>query len=1036
MPKSPLRSILLWSLMLPAISSCSADRSPMEGAGGGDARAPVAQKESQAAMPAALRMAFLRTRQKGPGYDFVAGPTGALRSHVGSWGATADVEATARGVRLSGGSDGALSVGVETRSVGREDDRRSQGARVVLGQRAEGQELVLDRENAVEERFLAGPLGLEHSFLVGERPAGSGELVVEVAFTGLVPEAADDAADRVLLTDAAGRVRGGYKDLVVADAAGRELEGRMEVRGGAVALLIDDAGARYPLRVDPIVWTQQAELTASDGAANDVFSAVAVDGKTAVIGASGHQVGANAYQGAAYVFVQNGTTWTQQAELTSSDGAADDGFGVHVAVSGTTVVVSASNHEVGANQYQGAAYVFVQNGTTWTQQAELVASDGATNDQFGVALAVSGNTAIVGAFQHQVGGHGNQGAAYVFARNGTTWAQQAELTASDGAANNYFGASVALDGTTAIVGAYGHKVGANTNQGAAYVFAQNGTTWTQQAELTAGDGAMTDQFGFSVAVSGPTAVVGAYAHQVGANALQGAAYVFVQNGTTWTQQAELTASDGAAYDCFGFNVAVSGTTAVIGGYQHKVGANANQGAAYVFVQNGAAWTQQAELIAGDGAASNYFGTRVAVSGPTTLVGAPGHAVGGNSSQGAAYVFVSSGQNGASCAAATDCLSGFCTDGVCCNSACGNGVANDCQACSVAAGAPANGTCSPLTGAMCDDGNPSTVGDVCKSGVCAGVDHCVGVTCVAQDQCHSAGTCVDHATGACSSPALADGTMCDDHDPDTVSDVCTGGLCGGVDHCIGVTCADPDQCHSPGSCDHSTGVCSNPAKDDATPCDDGDPDTVTDVCTAGICAGTDLCANVICPAPDQCHDAGACDHQTGVCSNPAKVDGAACDDGNACTQNDACQGGVCSAASTKTCPAADDCHDDGACDPGTGDCSNPSKSDGSPCAGGSCQAGICQSDGSGGSGATSGTGVGGAGGEGGGASTVGSGTGTGGKTTSSTGTGGSASASGSCAYSASGTSPDSTGGLGSLALLGALVGVGAAGGRRRQKPSKG
>jgi hypothetical protein len=171
----------------------------------------------------------------------------------------------------------------------------------------------------------------------------------------------------------------------------------------------------------------------------------------------------------------------------------------------------------------------------------------------------------------------------VFVQSGTTWGQQAELTSSDGAANDEFGSSVAVDGNTAVVGAVGHMVGLNVNQGAAYVFVQSGSTWSQQAELIASDGAAGDYLGSSVAVSGSTAIAGSWLHTVGSNVEQGAAYVFAPSGGTWSQQAELTAADGARYNGFGVSVAVSGSTALAGAPNHKVGSNPAQGAAYVFL---------------------------------------------------------------------------------------------------------------------------------------------------------------------------------------------------------------------------------------------------------------------------------------------------------------------------------------------------------------------------------------------------------------------------------------------------------------------
>ena len=359
-------------------------------------------------------------------------------------------------------------------------------------------------------------------------------------------------------------------------------------------------------------WTEQQELTASDGAANDNFGrSVSVSADTAVIGASSE---INA-QGAAYVLVRSGGVWTQQQELTASDGAVDDYFGFSVSVSGDTAVIGAWNKAINSQSGQGAAYVFVRSNGVWTRQQELTAPDGAWEDAFGFSVSVSGDTAVIGA----PGKNAGQGATYVFVRSGGAWTQQQELTASDGAAGDWFGYSVSLSGSTAVIGA----LAKHNYQGAAYVFVLSGGVWGQQQELTASDGAAGDEFGYSVAVSGGTAVIGAPGSR-------GAAYVFVRSGGVWGQPQKLTASDGAAGDSFGNSVSVSGDTAVIAAY-HK---NADQGAAYLFVRSGGVWGQQQELTATDGVANDYFGVSVSVSGGTAAIGA----VGRNNYQGAAYVF--------------------------------------------------------------------------------------------------------------------------------------------------------------------------------------------------------------------------------------------------------------------------------------------------------------------------------------------------------------------------------------------------------------
>jgi len=288
------------------------------------------------------------------------------------------------------------------------------------------------------------------------------------------------------------------------------------------------------------------------------------------------------------------------------------------------------------------------------QDARLTASDGATNDYFGYAVAVSGNTVVIGEDGATVSGHAGQGAAYVFTESGSGWAnmtQTAELTASDGAANAYFGDSVAIDGDTVVVGAPGVTVSGHGDQGAVYVFTEPGSGWTnmtQTARLIVSDGAASDQLGSSVAISGDTVVAGAPNATVGVNAGQGAAYVFAEPGAVWsneTQIAKLTASDGAADDTFGAALAMDGNTVVVGAAGATVGGNSGQGAAYVFAEPGAGWTnmiQNAKLTASDGADGDGFGASVSLSGETVVVAAPYAAVGANGGQGAAYVFVEPG----------------------------------------------------------------------------------------------------------------------------------------------------------------------------------------------------------------------------------------------------------------------------------------------------------------------------------------------------------------------------------------------------------
>jgi hypothetical protein len=305
--------------------------------------------------------------------------------------------------------------------------------------------------------------------------------------------------------------------------------------------------------------------------------------------------------------------WHQVAEVAGSDTANDDQALYSVAVSGTTVVAGDAYHASQA----GRAYAFTKASAGWQQAAELVGSDTAANDDFGWSVAASGGTIVVGA-----PGHGSGGRAYVFAKAATGSQQAAELIGSDTAAKDTFGYSVAVSGSTIVVGAPGHGSGA----GAAYVFSDGATGWQQAAKLVGPGTAAGEGFGFSVAVSGSTIVVGAPDHGSGA----GAAYVFTKEATGWQRAAELVGSGTAAKDYFGLSVAVSGSTIVVGGPLHS----SKAGEAYVYTDGDTGWQQAAKLVGSDTAAKDGFGVSVAVSGSTIVVGAPGH----GSSAGATYVF--------------------------------------------------------------------------------------------------------------------------------------------------------------------------------------------------------------------------------------------------------------------------------------------------------------------------------------------------------------------------------------------------------------
>jgi alpha-tubulin suppressor-like RCC1 family protein len=363
--------------------------------------------------------------------------------------------------------------------------------------------------------------------------------------------------------------------------------------------------------------------------------------------------------GAAYVYWRDSGTWETQALLKASNGGVTDSFGTAVAISNDTIVVGAyqedgdssstlaSTNENAAGA--GAAYVYVGDGSDWTQQAYLKASNAASNANFGRSVDIDGDTIIVGAD----GASTSAGRAYIYTRSGTTWTEQAILSAEDGAGNNdKFGMDVAIDGDTAVVGAYNEdgsitstQASPNnlaTNSGAVYVFVRSGSTWTLQAYLKASNAEAQDYFGLDVDISGDTIIVGAYGEDGSSSstavspdntaAEAGAAYIFTRSGTTWTQQAYLKPSSLEAGDRFGDSVAVSGDIAAVqasrddGSITSTLASPNNlvdgNHATYVFQRSGGNWTASTILKSPNGY-SNTNGKGVAINpqGDTIVQGA-------------------------------------------------------------------------------------------------------------------------------------------------------------------------------------------------------------------------------------------------------------------------------------------------------------------------------------------------------------------------------------------------------------------------------
>ena len=387
-------------------------------------------------------------------------------------------------------------------------------------------------------------------------------------------------------------------------------------------------------RWNPLVWLEQ-KVTASDGTANSYFgSAAALNGSTALIGADGD----NSFQGAAYLFANSNGTWSEGQKLTASDGLPGDEFGYRVVLTDNTILVGAFTATVGGVVSQGAAYVFTQSNGTWSESQKLIASDGGLFDNFGASVALDGSTLVVGANGATVGGNAAQGAVYVFTESNGTWTQTQKLTANDGAAYDNFGLSVALKGSTILVGSPRAAICPNAGQGALYVFTESNGTWSQTQKLTASDGAANDSFGESVGLEGSTALIGAYNATINGHTWQGAAYIFTESNGNWSEGQKLTASDGTAGANFGNAVALNGSTALIGADASTVGNNTYQGKAYLFTESGGNWSQSDTFIASDGTVDDYFGAALAWDAVTALISTPHPTIGSNTWQGAAYFY--------------------------------------------------------------------------------------------------------------------------------------------------------------------------------------------------------------------------------------------------------------------------------------------------------------------------------------------------------------------------------------------------------------
>ena len=324
--------------------------------------------------------------------------------------------------------------------------------------------------------------------------------------------------------------------------------------------------------------------------------------------------------------------------------AFGDFFGSSVAISGNYCIAGAPADDVGANTDQGSACIFQFNGTNWVFMQKLTDATGAANDQFGYSVSISGNYAVVGAWL-DVGPFGaDQGSVSIYRLNGGTWVLMNKITDPTGGTGDVFGYSVSISGNYAIIGSNGDDVGFNLNQGSASIFQYNGSSWVLMQKITDAAGALADNFGQSVSISGNRAIVGATLDDV-VYTDQGSATIFQYNGSSWVQVQTITDPDARTYDNFGNSVSIDGNFVIIGdALDDNLSAsvnNPNQGSACIFWYNGNNWAYVQKLVDVTGKAEDRFGNNVSISGSYIIVGIYNHDIGNNPAQtdhGAAKIY--------------------------------------------------------------------------------------------------------------------------------------------------------------------------------------------------------------------------------------------------------------------------------------------------------------------------------------------------------------------------------------------------------------